>query len=44
MLLCQTLTEPRIVGWGGGLSEHTVIPRKAVYEIPDNVSMEVAGK
>lgn len=33
-----------MVGWGGGLSEHVVIPRKAVYEIPSNVSMEVAGE
>ncbi|KAF6236211.1 hypothetical protein HO173_005841 [Letharia columbiana] len=30
-------------GWGGGLSEHVVVPRKAVYEIPENVSMEVAA-
>ena len=33
-----------LVGWGGGLSEHVVIPRNAVYEIPENVSLEVAGK
>ena len=31
-------------GWGGGLSEHVVVPRKAVYEIPENISMEVAGE
>lgn len=31
-------------GWGGGLSEHVVVPRKAVYEVPKNVSLEVAGK
>lgn len=31
-------------GWGGGLSEHVVVPRNAVYEIPENVSLEVAGK
>lgn len=30
-------------GWGGGLSEHVVIPRKAVYEIPDSISMEVGA-
>ncbi|MCJ1456333.1 hypothetical protein MMC28_006694 [Mycoblastus sanguinarius] len=30
-------------GWGGGLSEHVVVPRKAVYEIPNSVSMEVAA-
>lgn len=34
----------RLVGWGGGLSEHVVVPRNAVYEIPENVSLEVAGK
>ena len=33
-----------LVGWGGGLSEHVVVPRNAVYEIPENVSLEVAGK
>ena len=30
-------------GWGGGLSEHVVVPRKAAYEIPQNISLEVAG-
>lgn len=30
-------------GWGGGLSEHVVVPRKAVYEVPTSMSMEVAG-
>ena len=34
----------RLVGWGGGLSEHVVVPRNAVYEIPENVSLEVAGE
>ena len=33
-----------IIGWGGGLSEHVVIPRKSVFAIPDAVSMEVGGK
>lgn len=32
------------LGWGGGLSEHVVIPRTAVFEVPDHISMEVAGK
>ena len=32
------------VGWGGGLSEHVVLPRKSVFSIPDAVSMEVGGK
>ena len=31
------------VGWGGGLSEHIVVPRSAVYEIPDGVSLEAGG-
>ncbi len=30
-------------GWGGGLSEHCVVPRKAVFVLPEGVSMEVAG-
>lgn len=30
-------------GWGGGLSDHVVVPRKSVYAIPDNVSLEVAA-
>lgn len=33
-----------LLGWGGGLSEHVVIPRTAVFEVPDQISMEVAGK
>ena len=33
-----------LAGWGGGLSEHVVVPRNAVYEIPENVSIEIAGK
>ncbi|KAL9602497.1 MAG: hypothetical protein Q9219_001791 [cf. Caloplaca sp. 3 TL-2023] len=31
-------------GWGGGLSEHVVVPRAAVYEIPESVSLELGGK
>jgi len=30
-------------GWGGGLSEHVVVPESAVIPIPDNVSLEVAA-
>ncbi|KAL2055899.1 hypothetical protein ABVK25_003541 [Lepraria finkii] len=30
-------------GWGGGLSEHVVVPRDAVYEVPEKVSLEVAA-
>ncbi|KAL8986605.1 MAG: hypothetical protein Q9177_004115 [Variospora cf. flavescens] len=30
-------------GWGGGLSEHVVVPRAAIYEIPDSVSMKVGA-
>lgn len=44
ILLHRLPSQPHIVGWGGGLSEHVVVPRKAVYEVPDNVSLEVAGK
>lgn len=31
-------------GWGGGLSEHCVVPRKAVYEVADWIPMDVAGE
>ncbi|KAL8640832.1 MAG: hypothetical protein Q9228_002291 [Teloschistes exilis] len=31
-------------GWGGGLSEHVVVPRAAVYKIPEGVSLEAGGK
>ena len=31
-------------GWGGGLSERVVLPRKAVYKVPESVSLDVAGK
>ncbi|TKA64175.1 hypothetical protein B0A49_05971 [Cryomyces minteri] len=30
-------------GWGGGLSEHVVVPQSSVYNIPDNVSLEVGA-
>ena len=30
-------------GWGGGLSDHVVVPEYAVYHLPDNVSLDVAG-
>lgn len=32
------------LGIGGGLAEYTTVPRYAVYKIPDNVSLKVAGK
>lgn len=32
------------IGWGGGVSEHVVVPRYAVYHIPENISLEVGGK
>ncbi|KAL8670048.1 MAG: hypothetical protein Q9168_005394 [Polycauliona sp. 1 TL-2023] len=32
-----------LTGWGGGLSEHVVVPRTAIYDIPDNVSMELGA-
>lgn len=31
-------------GWGGGLSEHVVVPEYAVVPIPDNVGLDIAGK
>lgn len=33
-----------LIGWGGGLSEHVVVPRAAIYEIPDSVSMKLGGE
>ena len=30
-------------GWGGGLSEHVVVPREAVFKVPEHIGMEVAG-
>ncbi|MCJ1258096.1 hypothetical protein MMC24_005926 [Lignoscripta atroalba] len=30
-------------GWGGGLSEHIVLPRSCVFSIPDSVSLEVGA-
>ena len=41
---CESNGFVGLSGWGGGLSDHVVVPRKAVYSVPDNVSMEVAGK
>ena len=38
------ISADRVVGWGGGLSEHVVVPRNAVYELPENVSLEIAGE
>lgn len=43
-VLKPELNSSHVLGWGGGLSEHVVVPRKAVYEIPDKVSLEVAGE
>ena len=31
-------------GWGGGLSEHVVVPWTSLYKLPDNVPLEVGGK
>ena len=42
--LDRNLLSQKPVGWGGGISEHIVVPRKAAYEVPDHVSLEVAGK
>lgn len=32
-----------MLGWGGGLSEHCVVPWQSLYRIPDNVSMEIGA-
>lgn len=41
---CEQMGAVGLTGWGGGLSEHVVVPRKAAIEIPENMSLEVAGK
>ncbi|KAK5116376.1 hypothetical protein LTR62_007923 [Meristemomyces frigidus] len=33
----------RRIGWGGGLSDHLVVPEYAVYNLPDNVGLDVAA-
>ncbi|WPH04114.1 Hypothetical protein R9X50_00699900 [Acrodontium crateriforme] len=30
-------------GWGGGLSEHLVVPEYAIVKVPDNVPLDVAA-
>ncbi|KAF2460517.1 chaperonin 10-like protein [Lineolata rhizophorae] len=30
-------------GWGGGLSEHCVVPEYSLYKLPENVSLEVGA-
>lgn len=30
-------------GWGGGLSEHVVLPRSCLYAIPESMSLEVGA-
>ena len=30
-------------GWGGGMSEHVVVPQHSVKKLPDNVSLEVGA-
>jgi len=39
--IINTDTSP---GWGGGLSDHLVVPEYAVVKIPDNIGLDVAGK
>lgn len=34
----------RVLGWGGGLSEHIVLPRHAIVPIPKSISLEVGGE
>lgn len=31
-------------GWGGGLSDHVVVPAESVFAIPDNIPLDVGGK
>ena len=41
---CDSYGFVGLSGWGGGLSEYVVVPRKAVFTIPDLMSLEVAGQ
>lgn len=34
----------RYLGWGGGLSEHVVLPRHAIVHIPESISLEIGGE
>ncbi len=34
----------RGLGWGGGLSEHVVLPRHAIVHIPKSIPLEVGGE
>lgn len=31
-------------GWGGGLADHIVVPEYAVFKVPDNVALDIAGE
>ena len=31
-------------GWGGGMSGHVVIPRTAVFPVPNSIPLEIAGE
>ena len=33
-----------VSGWGGGLSEHCVVPETSLYHLPDSVSFQVGGR
>ena len=41
---CYQRGADKSVGWGGGLSDHLVVPEYTLYKIPDNVGLDVAGK
>lgn len=32
-----------VTGWGGGLSEHIVVPTSTLYRLPKNVPLQVGG-
>ena len=32
-----------LTGWGGGLSEHVVLPRSCLYAIPESISLKVGA-
>lgn len=40
---CDKLGFVGLSGWGGGMSEHIVLPQHSVKKLPDNVSLEVGA-
>jgi threonine dehydrogenase-like Zn-dependent dehydrogenase len=37
------ISELTLVGWGGGLADHIVVPTSTLYHLPDNVPLEIGA-